>query len=110
MAKDEDWKSVVTDVLATQNKDPEICETKTRVMSRPQKEWDSAQDRLSYAWKWPWLRQEKIQDERLMMGHLGKRSDDLVEVAKSSGERQLTSRGIQAVREIFGKSGGSNDE
>jgi hypothetical protein len=98
---DEDWKSVVTEILAAENEKPAICETKTRVLSRPQKEWDSAQDRLFQAWKWPWLNQEKTQDERLMMAHQGKRSDDLVEVAKSSGENKVLTRGLRAMRGAF---------
>lgn len=98
---DEDWKSIVTQVLATENDKPEICETKTRVLSRPQKEWDASQDRLEVAWGWGWLKREKLQDERLMMAHQGKRSDDLVEVAKSSSENKVLTRGLQAMRNAF---------
>lgn len=96
-----DPKLIVTETLAQSNEDPAICETKTRVMSRQQKEWDGAQARLVHALGWGWLQVEKIQDERLMMSHQGRRSDDLVEVAKSAADNRMLTRGIQSMREAF---------
>ena len=104
----EDPKTIVTRTLAQENDVPEVAEIKTRLMSRQQKAWDSAQDKMIKAWDWDFLKREKIQDERLMMAYQGRRSDDLVEVAKSSGDNKVLSRGIQAIKTAF-KVEGSNE-
>lgn len=102
-----DPKTIVTETLATKNDDPNIAEIKTRLMSRQQKAWDAAQDKMILAWDWDFLKREKIQDERLMMAYQGRRSDDLVEVAKSADNNKLLTRGIQSMRDAYGTSGGS---